>query len=57
MNSQGAMPALKELCRKYGFGDATFDNWCSKYGGMEVSYAHRLKRSPVRKPAVRNNNA
>ena len=26
-----------ELCRKHGISDATFDNWRSKYGGMEVS--------------------
>lgn len=35
--------AVKELCRKYGFSDATFYNWRSKYGGMEVSDAKRLK--------------
>jgi putative transposase len=27
----------KELCRKYGISDATFYQWRSKYGGMEVS--------------------
>lgn len=32
-----------ELCRKYGFSDATFYKWCSKYGGMDVSDAKRLK--------------
>ena len=32
-----------ELCRKYGISDATFYNWRSKYGGMEVSEAKRLK--------------
>lgn len=31
------------LCRKYGFSDATFYKWRSKYGGMEVSDARRLK--------------
>ena len=34
----------KELCRKHGIGDATFYKWRSKYGGMEVSDAWRLKR-------------
>lgn len=34
---------VKELCRKYGFSDATFYNWRAKYGGMEVSDAKRLK--------------
>jgi putative transposase len=33
-----------ELCRKHGISDATFYNWRSKYGGMEVSEAKRLKR-------------
>ena len=31
-----------ELCRKHGISDATFHNWRSKYGGMEVSEAKRL---------------
>lgn len=35
--------SAKELCRKYGISDATFYNWRSKYGGMEVSEARRLK--------------
>lgn len=28
---------------KYGFSDATFYKWRSKYGGMEISDARRLK--------------
>ncbi len=32
-----------DLCRKHGISDATFYNWRSKYGGMEVSYAQKLK--------------
>ena len=32
-----------ELCRKYGVSDATFYKWRSKYGGMDVSEAKRLK--------------
>lgn len=32
-----------ELCRKYGVSDATFYKWRSKYGGMEVSDARKLK--------------
>lgn len=34
---------VKELCRKHGFSDASFYLWRSKYGGMEVSDAKRLK--------------
>ncbi len=32
-----------ELCRKHGISDATFYNWKSKYGGMTVSEAARLR--------------
>jgi putative transposase len=32
-----------ELCRKYGVSDATFYKWRSKYGGMEIAEAKRLK--------------
>lgn len=31
-----------DLCRKHGISDATFYNWRSKYGGMEVSDAKKL---------------
>lgn len=32
-----------EICRKYAISDATFYKWRSRYGGMEVSDARRLK--------------
>ena len=32
-----------ELCRRHGISDATFYKWRSKYGGMDVSDARRLK--------------
>ena len=28
--------AVTELCRKHGMSDASFYNWRSKYGGMDV---------------------
>ena len=34
---------VAELCRRHGISDATFYNWRSRYGGMEVSDAKRLK--------------
>ena len=34
---------VKELCRKGGFSDATFYKWRSKYGGMKVPDARRLR--------------
>jgi putative transposase len=40
--AEAGMP-IKELCRKGGFSDATFYKWRSKFGGMDVSDAKRLK--------------
>lgn len=34
---------VAELCRIHGVSDVTFYNWRSKYSGMEVSDAKRLK--------------
>ncbi len=33
-----------DVCRKHGISEASFYKWKSKYGGMEVSEAKRLKR-------------
>ena len=32
-----------DLCRKHGISDATFYTWKSKYGGLTVSDAARLR--------------
>ncbi len=32
-----------DLCRKHGMSNATFCFWKSKYGGMDVSDAKKLK--------------
>ena len=32
-----------DLCRKHGITEQTFYRWRSKYGGMQVSEAKRLK--------------
>jgi putative transposase len=34
---------VKELCRKHGFSEASYYLWRSKFGGMTVSEARRLK--------------
>ena len=34
---------IADLCRKHGISDATYYNWKSKFGGMSVSEAQRLK--------------
>lgn len=35
--------AVKELCRKHGFSEGSYYFWRSKFGGMDVSDAKRLK--------------
>jgi putative transposase len=34
---------VADLMRKHGFSEQSFYRWKSKYGGMEVSEARRLK--------------
>ncbi len=35
---------VADLCRQNGISDATFYNWRSKFGGMSVSEAARLRQ-------------
>jgi len=34
---------VKDLCRKHGFSEASYYLWRSKFGGLDVSDARRLK--------------
>ena len=43
LKEQQAGVPVAEICRKHGISDATFYNWKSKYGGMTVSEAARLR--------------
>jgi putative transposase len=36
--------AARELCRKHGICEQTYYRWKSKYGGLEVSEARRLRQ-------------
>ena len=51
-NEEQIIKALKEhaaglsaadVCRKHGISDATFYKWRSRFGGMEISDARKLK--------------
>lgn len=46
------MPAA-DLARKHGFLENTIYNWKSKYGGMEVSDAKRLRELESEKKRVK----
>lgn len=35
--------AVKDLCRRHGFSEASYYLWRGKFGGMTVSEAKRLK--------------
>ena len=35
--------SASDLCRKHGISDATFYKWRSRYGGMAISEARKLK--------------
>ena len=43
LREQESGMATGEVCRRHGISSATFYAWKSKYGGLEVSEAKRLK--------------
>ena len=43
LREQEAGVPTAEVCRKHGVSSATFYKWKSKYGGLEVSEAKRLR--------------
>ena len=43
LREQEAGRATAEVCRRHGVSGATFYKWKSKFGGMDVSDAKRLK--------------
>ena len=42
----GGLP-VKDLCRRQGFSEASYYLWRSKFGGMGVSDAKRLKELEI----------
>ena len=43
LREQEAGAKTADVCRRHGISEATFYKWKSKYGGLEVSDARRLK--------------
>lgn len=44
--AEAGMP-VKDLCRQHGFSEASYYLWRSKFGGMSVPDAKRLKELEV----------
>ena len=45
--------AVKELCRRHGFSEASYYLWRSKFGGMTVSEAKRLRELETEKTRLK----
>lgn len=43
LKEQEAGLKVSDLCRRHGISDATFYKWKTRYGGLEISEAKRLK--------------
>lgn len=43
LNEHAAGMKVKDIIRKHGIAEQTFYRWKSKYGGMDVSDAKKLK--------------
>lgn len=43
LREQEAGVATADVCRKHGISSATFFKWKTRFGGMDVSDARRLK--------------
>jgi len=43
LHQQKVGKSVKDISREHGISEATFYNWKSKYGGMQVSDVKRMK--------------
>jgi len=43
IKEQESGASVDDICRRHGVANSTFYKWKSKFGGMEVSEAKRLK--------------
>ena len=45
---------VKDLCRRHRFSEASYSLWRSKFGGMSVSDAKRLKELDTERVGIRH---
>ncbi len=45
--------AVKDLCRKHGFSEVSYYLWRSKFGGMSVPDAKRLRKPETEKARLK----
>ena len=43
LNEQDASSKVEDICRRLGVSQGTFYNWRSKFGGLEINDAKRLR--------------
>lgn len=43
LKQQQAGMSVSDICREHGISQATFFNWKSKYGGMDLNNLKRMK--------------
>jgi putative transposase len=43
LKKQESGQKVSDICREHGISDATFFNWKSKFGGMQVSDIRKMK--------------
>lgn len=43
LKEQASGSSVADICRRYEIGQSTFHKWKSKFGGMDVNEAKRLK--------------
>jgi len=57
LKQQQAGMAVSDICREHGISQATFFNWKSKYGGMDLNNLRRMKELEAENARLKKMNA
>jgi putative transposase len=55
LKQQEAGLSLKEICRKYGISEITFNNWKILYGAMKITDVNRIKEFEKKNSLLKRN--